>query len=74
MTLSIFRSASLVDFGVTNELWSLYEEEYLQKEGWAAVRLTRTLRSVAITILEEVHAIMCVWARATRLHLPCRDR
>ena len=40
MTLSAFRYASMVDFGLTNTLWGRMEAQYLRTEGWAVVSLS----------------------------------
>lgn len=37
MTLSVFRSAALVDLGATTSLFNQYTEDYLRTEGWPVV-------------------------------------
>lgn len=47
MTLSAFRYASMVDFGLTNTLWGRMEAQYLRTEGWAVGQVTTTNMIVA---------------------------
>ncbi len=38
LKVSVFRAASLVDFGAVMSLGNTYQEDYLRNQGWAVVR------------------------------------
>lgn len=39
LKVSVFRAATLVDFGAIIGLGNMYQENYLRNQGWAVVRL-----------------------------------
>ena len=44
LKVSVFRAASLVDFGALMSLGNTYQEDYLRNQGWAVVRPAFVLR------------------------------
>ncbi|DBB04573.1 TPA: hypothetical protein ACH3X1_012652 [Trebouxia sp. C0004] len=57
LKVSVFRAASLVDFGALVGLVSMYQEDYLRSQGWAVSKLTTTnfvVDPAAVTYLRRM--------------------
>ncbi len=73
LKVSVFRAASLVDFGAIIGLGNMYQEDSLRNQGWAVVRPAFVLRfcqqSSKLCTLVLMYSMCC--AVKAHYHKPC---
>jgi len=73
LKVSVFRAASLVDFGAVTGLGNMYQEGYLRNQGWAVVRPALVLhvcRESKSELVSKLHklVLMCTLCCAVKAH------